>query len=144
MKTDMHLWSRLAQFFLKWKKLLKKLETRFVFKFLSMMCPLQIIWKYTAQLGMSQTTLWCMQIAFWITNATNTHSVYILLIVLPLQQWLHERAFLMSYTNTACLVNCLLYCPSVFVHSQGKVYFHCESSTTELRFSYISVSTLFC
>ena len=32
-----------------------------------------------------------MRTACWIPKATNTHSEYVLLIVLPLQQWLHAR-----------------------------------------------------
>ena len=31
------------------------------------------------------------RIAFWITKATNTHSEYVVLIGVPLQQWLHDR-----------------------------------------------------
>ena len=44
------------------------------------------------------------RIACWITKATNTHSEYVTLIVFPLQQWLYERASLLRYTYTACLV----------------------------------------
>ena len=44
------------------------------------------------QPGRAQTTIWRMRTACWIPTATNTHSVYVILIALPLQQWLHERA----------------------------------------------------
>jgi hypothetical protein len=30
-----------------------------------------------------------MRFAYWIPNATDTHSEYVILIVFPLQQWLH-------------------------------------------------------
>jgi hypothetical protein len=33
-----------------------------------------------------------MRIACWVPNATNTLLEYVILIVLPLQQWLQERA----------------------------------------------------
>jgi len=35
---------------------------------------------------MPKTTVWRMQIAFCVTNATNTHSVYVLFIFLQLQK----------------------------------------------------------
>jgi hypothetical protein len=34
----------------------------------------------------------------------STHSGYEVLIILPLQQWLQERALLLRYTCIACLV----------------------------------------
>jgi hypothetical protein len=34
--------------------------------------------------GRPQMTIWCMRIACWIPNATNTHPRYVLLIDLPL------------------------------------------------------------
>jgi len=33
-----------------------------------------------------------MRIACWITNATYTHSEYVILIAFPRQEWLRERA----------------------------------------------------
>jgi len=47
---------------------------------------------------------WRMRIARWITKATNTHSEYVILIASPLQQWLHERASVLRYAHTACIV----------------------------------------
>jgi len=43
-------------------------------------------------------------IACWIPKATNTHSEYVILIAVPLQQWLHERASVLRYTRIASLV----------------------------------------
>ena len=37
-------------------------------------------------------------------KVTNTPSEYVILIAFPRQQWLHERASLLPYTYTACLV----------------------------------------
>jgi hypothetical protein len=45
-----------------------------------------------------------MHIACWITEATHIRSEYVILIVFPLQQRLHERASMLRYTYFACLV----------------------------------------
>ena len=42
--------------------------------------------------------------ACWTTKATDTHSEYVILIVFPLQQCLHERASVLRYASTTCLV----------------------------------------
>jgi len=39
-----------------------------------------------------------------ITEATNTHSEYVILTAFPLQQWLHPRDSIWRYTYNACLV----------------------------------------
>jgi hypothetical protein len=43
-------------------------------------------------------------IACWIPKAANTRSGWIILIYLPLQQWLHERASMIRYTYIVCLL----------------------------------------
>jgi hypothetical protein len=48
-------------------------------------------------------TIWRMRIACWIPKATNTHSGYVILIALPLQQWLRESVSMLRYTYIACL-----------------------------------------
>ena len=45
-----------------------------------------------------------MRFACWITKATNTPSEYLILIAFPWQQWLRERASMLRYTYTACVV----------------------------------------
>jgi len=45
-----------------------------------------------------------MSIAFWIPQAKNTHSEYVILTAFPQQQWLHERSPLLRCTYIACLV----------------------------------------
>ena len=40
----------------------------------------------------SQVTIWCISIAYWIINATKTHSGYVILTAFPLQQWLPENS----------------------------------------------------
>ena len=46
-------------------------------------------------------TTWRLRNACWITNATNTHSQYVILITFPLQKWFHERASLLRSTYIA-------------------------------------------
>jgi len=65
----------------------------------------EIMWKDTAELDRPQMTAWHMHIAYWIPKATNTHAEYVILISLPLQQWLHKRASLLLYTYAACHVS---------------------------------------
>ena len=62
------------------------------------------MWKNVLALGRPQMTVWRMRIAYWIPKATNTHSECVIRIPIPLQQWLHERASMLRYTYTACLV----------------------------------------
>ena len=46
-----------------------------------------------------------MRIACLIAKATNTHSEYAIRVVVPLQQWWHERFSMLRYTYIAWLVN---------------------------------------
>jgi hypothetical protein len=62
------------------------------------------MWKNFVEPDRPQMTIWRMRIACWMPNATNTHSVYVLLIAFSLQQWLRERASMLRYTYIACLV----------------------------------------
>ena len=49
--------------------------------------------------------IWRMRVACWIPKATITHWEYVIIVTFPLQQWLHERASMLRYTNIACLVH---------------------------------------
>ena len=49
-----------------------------------------------------------MRFACWVTKATDTHSEYVILIDFSRQQWLRERASVLRYTYTACLVAVIL------------------------------------
>ena len=46
-----------------------------------------------------------MRFACRITKATDTHSVYVILIAFTRKQWLSERASMLRYTYFVCLVN---------------------------------------
>jgi hypothetical protein len=45
-----------------------------------------------------------MHSAYWIPKTKDTNSEYVILIALPLQQWLHERVSMLRYTYTAFLM----------------------------------------
>ena len=47
--------------------------------------------------------LWRMHVAWWIPNATDTRSKYVMLIAFPLQQWLQECALMLRYTTLPVL-----------------------------------------
>jgi len=49
-------------------------------------------------------TIWRMRIEFWIPKATNTHSEYVIIISLPLQQVLHEGPAVLRYMHAACVI----------------------------------------
>ena len=45
-----------------------------------------------------------MRTACWLHKATHVHSEYVILIALPLQQWLHELATVLHYKYISFLV----------------------------------------
>ena len=49
-------------------------------------------------------TIWRMRISRKVPKSTNTHSEYVLVIDLQLQQQLHERVSIVRCTYSACLV----------------------------------------
>ena len=48
--------------------------------------------KITVERGRTQMGIWCVRIACWISEATNTHSEYVTFISCPLQQRVPEQA----------------------------------------------------
>ena len=52
----------------------------------------EIVWENVVERDRPQMTIRRIRIACWIPKATNTYTGYVILIVSPLQQWLHERA----------------------------------------------------
>jgi hypothetical protein len=73
------------------RKVVEKIKTHFSanFFFLENHAVYEITWKNTVERGRTHMTIWRMRIACWITKAS--HSQYLILIALPLQQWFHER-----------------------------------------------------
>ena len=97
MKTNIHFWSYLAQFFLEWKmfqtRVVHRIKTHILwsmFFFLRKLCSLWDDVENIVERGRPRMTIWRKNIAFWIPKATNTHSEYVILTAFPLQQWLHE------------------------------------------------------
>jgi hypothetical protein len=87
MKTNLHFWSYLAQFFLQWDvfqtKITEKIKTHILNNFLSESRTVyEIMWKNIVQPGRLKMTIWRMPIACSITMATNVHSAYVILIAL--------------------------------------------------------------
>jgi hypothetical protein len=65
------------------------------------------MWKSLVQ-GTDDSILRRMRIACCIRKAANTHSVYVILIALPLQHWLRERVLILRYKFIACVDVCKL------------------------------------
>jgi hypothetical protein len=59
-------------------------------------------WKNYVDPNRPQMRVWRMRIASWIPNATNTHSGYIILIAVPLQEWFHALASMLQVHCLPC------------------------------------------
>jgi len=59
---------------------------------------LEIMWKYSVEPDRPRITIWRMHIAYWMPKAKYTHPEFVILIAYPSQQWLYERASILSYT----------------------------------------------
>ena len=77
----------------------------------------EIVWHNTVGRDRPTFTIWRTLIACWISikrkkekkkknTHTHTHTGCVILLVFPLQQWVHERASMLRYTYIACLVLC--------------------------------------
>jgi hypothetical protein len=83
----------------------------------------EIMWKSFVEPGQAteDDIVRRMRIACWITKATNTHSEYVTLIAVPLQQRLHEDASTSRYTCIAWLVFCGLW--NCRQWTESRIYF---------------------
>ena len=82
------------------------------FFFLNEMCRYEIMWKNIVELGRPEMTIRHMPNACWISKVANTHSEYVILIALPLQQWLHKHSSMLHYvcialSFTAYITRCI-------------------------------------
>jgi len=80
------------------KKFVEKIESHVMFNHAA-----YVTCKNDVEPGRRQMTIWRMHMACWKTKATDTCSLYVILIAFPLQQWLHVYASVFSYV-TACQV----------------------------------------
>jgi hypothetical protein len=102
MKTCVHLWHYLAEFFLERemfhkKKVVEEIKTRILCSitfFPRKSCRLwdNVEKDSTARQATDDNRTRSMRIACWLTKATNTRLEYVILIAFPRQQWLRERA----------------------------------------------------
>jgi hypothetical protein len=60
----------------------------------------------TAGQATDDNIIWNMRIPCRITKATDSHSECVIIIALPRQKWLRERASILRYTYSAGLVAC--------------------------------------
>jgi len=64
----------------------------------------EIMLQNNVELGRLQMTVLHKCIACWVPKSTNIYPECIILIALPVQQWLFEHASLLHCTYIACLV----------------------------------------
>jgi hypothetical protein len=110
MKTNIHFWSYLAQFFPEWeifqKKFVEKIKTHILCPTtFSKIMPFVRYCENTVQPDRAQMKIWHMCIACWMSKATNTHAKYVIFIAFTLQQWLDERDSMLCYTYVALLLD---------------------------------------
>jgi hypothetical protein len=111
MKTYVHSWSYLAQFFSEWEtfqtKIVQKIKIHILcsinYFFLKNRAFYEIMLKNFIEWGRPQMTIWRMHNACWITKAKHTDPEYVTLTAFPLQQWLEERASVLRHTYIASL-----------------------------------------
>jgi hypothetical protein len=73
------------------------------------------MWKYTVEQDRPQMAIWRTHFACCIHTARVTHSEYVIPVAFLLQQCLHKRASILSYTYIYCLVqSCETY--DTFIH----------------------------
>jgi hypothetical protein len=70
----------------------------------------EIMWKNIVESQKTHITIWHMRIACWITKNTNAfRTCNNNLMFFPLQQWLHERISVLSYSYIPVLLSSFLY-----------------------------------
>jgi hypothetical protein len=115
MKINTHLLSYLPHLFLEWEMFQTKPEevikthilcsVTFCFEKVDV-C--EIMWENKVEPDSPQMAIWRKLISRWVHKTTRTHSEYVILIALPLPQWLHDSASLLGYTYIARLIIILL------------------------------------
>ena len=85
MQTDIHVWLRLAQFFLEWEmfqtKVVQKIKTgNFLFFCFANQTVIEGMCENIVVAGSPQTTIRRMRTAYWIPKATDIHSEYAIFI----------------------------------------------------------------
>ena len=107
MKTNTHFSSHLVQFYTEWEmfqtKAVDKIKTHILCSVILRIRSSRL-WDNVENILESdrpQMTIWRMRTAWWITNATDTHSEHVMFIALPWQEGLRERvSVLVIYVDT--------------------------------------------
>jgi hypothetical protein len=84
-----------------------RLSQNTLFKFNKHIKKLCCLWynvENFVELDRLQMTIWSMSFTCQITQTTDTHSEYAIVIAFPQQQWLHKHASVLHYTYIACFV----------------------------------------
>jgi len=63
------------------------------------------MWENIVHPGRPRMKIRRISFACWVNRATDTNSEYVIVIALPVQQWLHESASILCFTYVACLAN---------------------------------------
>jgi hypothetical protein len=96
----------------------------------------EVIWgnmvETDRQAGRSQMVIWRMRIACWLTKATDTHSEYVILIALPLQEKLRVQCYIirtvLHYTYSVTVyVQCYIIRTVLHYTYSVTLYVHCQS-----------------
>ena len=108
MNTNIQFSPHLVKFFLEWEmfhtQVVEKIKTHILCLIIfENRADYVTMWKYIVELGRPRMTIWRMHNAYWITKATNTRSGYVIVIAIPLQQWLQERATILRNSTLPVL-----------------------------------------
>jgi hypothetical protein len=68
-------------------------------------CVYEMMWQNIVKSGRPPMTLWEMRIACCIPKTTNLLSAYVMLIVFPLQQCVHECSSVLHYSTLSALLH---------------------------------------
>jgi hypothetical protein len=112
-KTYVHLWSYLAEFFIEWSmlqtKVVEKIKTHIVCSktlFFFKLCRLRDdVGKYgRVRQAIDDNIMLSMYTACWIPKATNAHSEYVTHCFFHSKQWSRKRSTMLRHTYIAWLV----------------------------------------
>jgi len=82
------------------------------------------MYKNTVDPDRPQMTIWRTRIGCYTAKNTNIHSEYVIHIVFPLQEWLHERASMLRlYVHS---LPYYIFLP-IYLYNQRWIYFQCKS-----------------
>ena len=110
-RSSVHIYGISCSSSSKWEtfqtKVVEEIKSYVQYFFLRKSCHLWVnVEKYSrAREAKGDNIIWRMRIAWWTPKGTNIHSEYVILVVFTRQQYWHERASLLVYKYTACIIN---------------------------------------